>query len=135
MVIAARCPTGASDKVKKVWNDGLTAVDEVRGKDEQLEAAEGLVSFIIQVSLSVLTSSNQRFRVTEALSRSDRDAKLPGDILLLRLHPTYQVFYHVVYLYWILFMLLLADPPREQVSEIRSQHSTPAAQCQKRRCT
>ncbi|KAJ7200363.1 hypothetical protein GGX14DRAFT_660279 [Mycena pura] len=73
MIIAARCPTGASEDIKRMWNDGLAAVDDVRAEDEKLEDAKGL-----------------RFKVTEAATRSDGDAELPADILTLRLQPTYQ---------------------------------------------
>lgn len=44
MIIAARCPTGASVDVKNMWSNCLAAVDDVRAEDEQQEDAQGLVS-------------------------------------------------------------------------------------------
>ncbi|KAJ7215970.1 hypothetical protein GGX14DRAFT_541993 [Mycena pura] len=73
MIIAARCPTGASDDIKNMWSNGLAAVDDVRAEDEQQEDVAGL-----------------RFKVTEPVSRSDGDLELPGDILVLCLQPAYQ---------------------------------------------
>jgi hypothetical protein len=43
MIIAVRCPAGASADIQKLWRHTLCALDGVRAEDEAKEAHEKLV--------------------------------------------------------------------------------------------
>ncbi|KAJ7847962.1 hypothetical protein B0H13DRAFT_2362178 [Mycena leptocephala] len=73
MVIAARCPTGASPKLVQLFNDFMAVLDGVRVKDADEEEQVG-----------------ERFQVSEWLTRSDGTWDKPCDIMQLRLAPTYE---------------------------------------------
>ncbi|KAJ7939736.1 hypothetical protein B0H13DRAFT_2300437 [Mycena leptocephala] len=65
MVIAARCPTGATLKMEAAHNEFLACLDGTRDIDEGVEKEKGQTS------------------------REDNDKKKPADLILLRLKPTY----------------------------------------------
>ncbi|KAJ6453628.1 hypothetical protein DFH09DRAFT_42866 [Mycena vulgaris] len=74
MVIAARCPTGAPRDLTAAFGDFLAVADKVRGDDYTEEEATG-----------------EKFsNIVEWVVRSDGHPTEPGDIMLLRLPPTYE---------------------------------------------
>ncbi|KAJ6485267.1 hypothetical protein DFH09DRAFT_1339789 [Mycena vulgaris] len=74
MLIAARCPTGATPELQDIYGDFLAAADYVREQDALEEEASG-----------------KHFnKVVEWLSRADGHPTEPADIMLLRLPPTYE---------------------------------------------
>ncbi|KAJ7757859.1 hypothetical protein B0H14DRAFT_3511808 [Mycena olivaceomarginata] len=72
MVIAARCPTGATLKMEATHKEFLACLDGTRDIDEGVEKEKG-----------------QEFHLFEWTSREDNDKKKPADLILLRLKPTY----------------------------------------------
>ncbi|KAJ6612629.1 hypothetical protein B0H10DRAFT_2192374 [Mycena sp. CBHHK59/15] len=75
MVLALRCPTGAPPEICSMFRNGLAACDTIRGGDEIHEA-----------------DNNERFDVTEWIN-GEEDARAEDMVLLVRLHPTYEVPY------------------------------------------
>ncbi|KAJ6556236.1 hypothetical protein B0H19DRAFT_1152234 [Mycena capillaripes] len=73
MVIAARCPTGATPDIEAMFKDFLIAADGVRDSDQTDEEA-----------------NNLKYKVTEWTGREDNDKDKPADLLILRLKPTYE---------------------------------------------
>ncbi|KAJ7218942.1 hypothetical protein C8J57DRAFT_1537296 [Mycena rebaudengoi] len=74
MIIAARCPTGAPEKICNTFNDGMGTCDTLRSQDEKVEI-----------------KNKETWEVTEFLERSDGNMNEPCDILTLRLPLTYEV--------------------------------------------
>ncbi|KAJ7663353.1 hypothetical protein DFH06DRAFT_1324822 [Mycena polygramma] len=73
MVLALRCPTGATPELSAIFQNGLATCDGLRGKDEAVEAANG-----------------EHYDVTECIVCGEHG--LDADtVLLARLHPTYEV--------------------------------------------
>ncbi|KAJ7828156.1 hypothetical protein B0H14DRAFT_3466534 [Mycena olivaceomarginata] len=72
MVIAARCPTGATLKMEDAHKEFLACLDGTRDIDEGVEKEKG-----------------QEFHLFEWTSREENDKKKPADLILLRLKPTY----------------------------------------------
>jgi hypothetical protein len=99
MIIAARCPTGATEGLKDFFCDALATADAVRGKDQADEVRNNEVRvFISFVRGMVLSLEVQKFStVTEWVVRPDKQ-HLPGNIMLLRLPSTYEVCINLCYL-------------------------------------
>ncbi|KAJ7903688.1 hypothetical protein B0H14DRAFT_952702 [Mycena olivaceomarginata] len=91
MIIAARCPTGATEGLKDFFCDSLAIADNVREKDQSDEVLDNearvSISFVREIvpSLEVQEFST----VTEWVVRPDKQ-HLPGNIMLLRLPSTYE---------------------------------------------
>ncbi|KAJ7866004.1 hypothetical protein B0H14DRAFT_3133234 [Mycena olivaceomarginata] len=73
MVIGARCPTGPTPGMSKLWGNFLVCLDETREIDQKEEFG-----------------ADQKFKVTEWTSREDDNMDKPADIILLRMKPTYE---------------------------------------------
>ncbi|KAJ7508074.1 hypothetical protein B0H11DRAFT_2185139 [Mycena galericulata] len=74
MVLALRCPTGAPDELRTMFQDGAAVCDALRMADEKVEL-----------------ENNENFVVTDIV-RCTGDT-VEDIIVLLRLHPTYEVPY------------------------------------------
>ncbi|KAJ7236708.1 hypothetical protein C8J57DRAFT_1530000 [Mycena rebaudengoi] len=80
MVIAARSPTAAPEEIVRNWNDSLATVDGVRGVDADDEA-----------------NNNEKFhKITEWVVNADSNSTEPGNLMILRLPPTYEVNYFLL---------------------------------------
>ncbi|KAJ7239736.1 hypothetical protein C8J57DRAFT_1528079 [Mycena rebaudengoi] len=80
MVIAARSPTAAPEEIVRNWNDSLATVDGVRGVDADDEA-----------------NNNEKFhKITEWVVNADSNSTEPGNLIILRLPPTYEVNYFLL---------------------------------------
>jgi heme oxygenase len=55
MVIAARCLTGATEEMKRLWKNFLASVDQVRDSDQEEEDASESreVSLLLESQLSL----------------------------------------------------------------------------------
>ncbi|KAJ7765890.1 hypothetical protein DFH07DRAFT_1014444 [Mycena maculata] len=73
MVLALRCPTSAPVELRTMFRNGLATCDGIRADDEKHEADSG-----------------ENFDVTEWVLCGE-DAQDEDAVLLLRLHPTYEV--------------------------------------------
>ncbi|KAJ7674295.1 hypothetical protein B0H17DRAFT_1208103 [Mycena rosella] len=73
MVIAARCPTGAMQKMESMYKDFLVVLDGTRNQDQNVEDTNG-----------------DKFKVTEWTGREDGDKDKPANLMILRLKPTYE---------------------------------------------
>ncbi|KAJ7475565.1 hypothetical protein B0H11DRAFT_2194937 [Mycena galericulata] len=73
MVIAARCPTGATPEMEALYKDFLVALDGTRDTDQKVEEKNG-----------------ERYKVTEWTGREDKDKTKPANLMMLRLKPTYE---------------------------------------------
>ncbi|KAJ7234425.1 hypothetical protein C8J57DRAFT_1249197 [Mycena rebaudengoi] len=75
MVIAARCPTGATEEMKRLWKNFLASVDQVCDSDQEEEDA---------------SESREKFKVYEWTGCEDDDKNQPANLIYLRLKPTYE---------------------------------------------